>query len=232
MRTLLLLGFPLLLLACAAVGPSSTEAPTPPDDAARAGALVRALAAGDYAAASADFSETMRAALPPGGLAAAWAQNTAQAGAFREIRGVRLDTVPQGRIAVVETAFERAVLDVRVAVLPSGEVGGLFFAPHAPAAAATASPDYTAPTDAPYTAEEVRIPVAGGWELAGTLTVPRGASGPVPAVVLISGSGPQDRDGAMPPVPGYRPFRQIADALGRRGIAVLRVDDRGVGASG
>lgn len=93
-------------------------------------------------------------------------------------------------------------------------------------------PDYSAPADAPYTAIDATVPGPGGHVLAGTLTLPKNASGRVPAVVLISGSGPQDRDGAIPVVPGYAFFRQIADSLGRRGIAVLRLDDRGWGASG
>jgi dienelactone hydrolase len=96
----------------------------------------------------------------------------------------------------------------------------------------TERPDYSALADAPYTAVDVTVPTPGGYTLAGTLTVPKNAAGPVPAVVLISGSGAQDRDAAMPAVPGYRFFRQIADTLGRRGIAVLRLDDRGWGASG
>jgi dipeptidyl aminopeptidase/acylaminoacyl peptidase len=51
----------------------------------------------------------------------------------------------------------------------------------------------------------------------------------VPAVITISGSGPEDRNGTPPSIPGWRPFYQIADTLGRRGIAVLRIDDRGLG---
>jgi hypothetical protein len=100
-----------------------------------------------------------------------------------------------------------------------------------------AAPDYSAPVGAPYTAQTVRFPVATRpasdtvW-LAGTLTVPQGTETPVPAVVLISGSGAQDRDSYAPIADGWRPFRQLADSLGRRGIAVLRFDDRGVGASG
>jgi alpha/beta superfamily hydrolase len=54
----------------------------------------------------------------------------------------------------------------------------------------------------------------------------------VAAIVTISGTGPQDRDEMHPSLPSYRPFRQIADSAGRRGIAVLRMDDRGVGRSG
>ncbi len=89
--------------------------------------------------------------------------------------------------------------------------------------------DYSPPPGAPYEAREVRIP-AGDHVLAGTLTVPRG-SGPFPAVVTITGSGPQERDESLPGVAGYAIFRQIADTLSRRGIAVLRYDDRGIGAS-
>lgn len=92
--------------------------------------------------------------------------------------------------------------------------------------------DYSPPAGAPYTAEEVRVPTPAGHTLAGTLTLPLGARGPVPAMVMITGSGLQDRDEAIPIIRGFRPFREIADALGRRGIAVLRMDDRGVGGSG
>ena len=63
--------------------------------------------------------------------------------------------------------------------------------------------------------------------LAGTLTLPS-AEGSFPAVLLLSGSGPQDRDEA---VFGHRPFLILADYLTRKGLAVLRVDDRGVGGS-
>ncbi len=64
-------------------------------------------------------------------------------------------------------------------------------------------------------------------QLAGTLTLPRQVR-PCPAVLLISGGGAQNRDGM---ILGHRPFLVLADYLSRRGIAVLRADDRGVGAS-
>jgi dienelactone hydrolase len=93
-------------------------------------------------------------------------------------------------------------------------------------------PDYSAPAGAPYTAEEVTVPTRAGHSLSGTLTIPRGTAGRIPAVVTITGSGQQDRDEALSILPGYRPFRQLADTLGRRGIAVLRLDDRGINGSG
>jgi pimeloyl-ACP methyl ester carboxylesterase len=81
----------------------------------------------------------------------------------------------------------------------------------------------------PYEVEEVAYEnPSAGITLAGTFTRPRGG-GPYPAVLMITGSGPQDRDET---VMGHRPFLVIADHLTRNGVAVLRVDDRGVGGSG
>ncbi len=80
----------------------------------------------------------------------------------------------------------------------------------------------------PYNEEEVKYENrAAGITLAGTLTLPDG-EGLFPAVILISGSGPQDRDEA---IVGHRPFLVLADYLTRQGVAVLRFDDRGVGKS-
>ena len=80
----------------------------------------------------------------------------------------------------------------------------------------------------PYIDEEVTYQNAkDAVTFAGTLTMPR-TGGPFPAVLLITGSGSQDRDES---VFGHRPFLILADYLTRRGIAVLRVDDRGVGGS-
>jgi len=81
----------------------------------------------------------------------------------------------------------------------------------------------------PYREEEVRFDnKAAGISLAGTLTLPQGA-GRFPAVILISGSGPQDRNETLL---GHKPFEVIADHLSRNGFAVLRYDDRGVAGSG
>ena len=80
----------------------------------------------------------------------------------------------------------------------------------------------------PYEALDVEFdnPEAG-IRLAGTLTIPA-SDGPHPAVALLTGSGPQDRDET---VFGHRPFLVLADYLSRRGIVVLRFDDRGIGQS-
>lgn len=79
----------------------------------------------------------------------------------------------------------------------------------------------------PYRSEEVEVASAPGVTLAGTLTIPEG-EGPFPAAVLVTGSGPQDRDEALL---GHKPFLVLSDYLTRHGIAVLRYDDRGVAKS-
>jgi len=94
------------------------------------------------------------------------------------------------------------------------------------------APEYRRPQDPrrPYPYDEVEVTVenaAGKNRLTGTLSVPR-EKGPHPAVLLITGSGQQDRDETLL---GHKPFLVLADHLTRQGIAVLRVDDRGIGGS-
>lgn len=79
----------------------------------------------------------------------------------------------------------------------------------------------------PYATTDVTVASVPGVTLAGTLIMPPG-KGPFPAVVFVTGSGPQDRDEALM---GHRPFLVIADYLARHGIASFRYDDRGVAKS-
>lgn len=123
------------------------------------------------------------------------------------------------------------------AVVPAQNVRFVRLASRPAAAGSDASgaaARYAAPAGAPYTARDVVVPTPGGFPLAGTLTLPEWASAsrPAPVVITISGSGPQNRDSELPGITGYALFRQLADTLGRAGVGVLRLDDRGVGASG
>jgi dienelactone hydrolase len=88
-------------------------------------------------------------------------------------------------------------------------------------------PPYAAPPDGAYRASDVSIRAPQGHTLAGTLTTPLHGK-LVPAAVLITGLGPAERNGGAPP---WMPLRDLADTLTRAGIAVLRVDDRGIGKS-
>jgi hypothetical protein len=88
-------------------------------------------------------------------------------------------------------------------------------------------PPNASPPDSAYRAVDVSIRAPAGHVLAGTLTRPKGP-GPFPSVVLITGLSPNNRNEGQPP---WMPLRDLADAFTRRGMVVLRVDDRGVGAS-
>jgi len=170
-------------------------------------------------------------------------------------RTARDEVVPVGLVAGAPAAFNRYSLQLGPSTLilwsdDSGRVA-LLYSPAqniivvredlqsfgGPLRAKLASvkglvPDYSAPVDAPFTAEEVKVK-AKDLVLAGTLLVPKNAKGRVPAIVMSTGSGQQTRDSELnlPGLEQYRPFRQIAEAVASRGIAVLRADDRGVGES-
>ena len=149
------------------------------------------------------------------------------------IDAVRLEMKP------VQAVFEGVLNKERTELTGKFSQGGQEFpltfkrGEHAAAMPPKPKPDYSAPPDAPYIAEEVVVKTPAGHTLAGTLTLPKDASRakPVGAIVTVTGSGPQDRDENIG-LQGFRPFRQLADALARRGVAVLRMDDRGTGASG
>lgn len=99
------------------------------------------------------------------------------------------------------------------------------------AATASAAPNRPQVPEKPYPYHEEEVTyrnMDAGVTLAGTLTLPQG-QGPFPAAILVSGSGAQDRDESLM---GHKPFLVLADHLTRKGIAVLRYDDRGVGGSG
>lgn len=139
------------------------------------------------------------------------------------------------------------VIEVEVALAPDGDTTYLVLLQGAPDefealreevllpaidAFAPLAPDPTPdPSTLGYTVEDITFTGGSeGVELAGTLTRPS-TPGPHPAVVLMSGSGAQDRDESLRPISTIKPFALIADALTLAGVTVLRYDDRGVGGS-
>jgi uncharacterized protein len=135
------------------------------------------------------------------------------------------------RDGILET-FREQTCEPSVVVL-STPGGWVFCAPGAPAFVNAQFPGVVSGDSTLFVRcrAEIEVRVAhGDIVLAGTLSLPP-LPPPFPAVVLISGSGPQDRDEAIETLPGYRPFRWIADHLQAEGVAVLRYDDRGVAQS-
>lgn len=211
----------LLLVASPAFAtskPTSTADAGASDDIA--GSLLSAMKAQNYAAAYAMFDETMKSAVSEEKLRAVW---SAQLGTYGPMVSwtITQRTQAQGldiRIALVK--FDHGQLQATVAVHPdTREVAGFVLKP-APASAKPAPPAaYVHPSD--FRASEISIGSAP-FVLGATLTEPVGL-GPFPAVVLVHGSGPQDRDET---IGGNKVFKDLAEGLASRGIVALRYDKR------
>jgi uncharacterized protein len=181
--------------------------------------LVVQLVRGEYGAAEATFTPSMAQAVPEAKLRETWEKLREQVGEFRRRTGTRVQKVRALEAVIITAEFERGTLDLRVVVDSADRIAGFFIQAAVPTGAA-ALPPY-APQPGTYTERDIVVG-APGWPLAGTLMVPR-SSAPVPGVVLIQGSGPQDRDETIGP---NKPFRDLALGLVAQGIAVLRYDKR------
>jgi dienelactone hydrolase len=177
--------------------------------------LTERLAAGEFEAVSAAFLASARDDLPPERLSQAWALQTAGKGTFRGVESVERSTSEGRPVTEVTAGFEAG----RVRALwffARGEPSGVRFR--------QVEATYTPPAYVDGTAfEERRLTLeTPACDLGATLTVPDGADR-VPGVVLVHGTGPQDRDLSVGP---NRPFRDLAWGLASRGVAVLRYDKR------
>ncbi|WP_305805489.1 alpha/beta fold hydrolase [Stenotrophomonas sp. YIM B06876] len=208
MRLLRLLAIALLML-----GSSAALAADPAQ--AIAARLLDQLDAGNYAGAEAGFTPEMAAAVPAATLKAIWESLPAQMGAANG-RGAAQTTTQQGMsVVVIRLRFANGELDTQTVVDGQGRIAGFRITPAAPPPAAAPA------ADAGFHEIEFSIPAKPG-ALPGTLAMPDG-TGPFPAVVLVHGSGPQDRDETIGP---NRPFLDIARGLAAQGIAVLRYEKR------
>lgn len=199
-RRLLMLG--LTLLACPAIAADPQQV---------ANRLLDHLQAGQTTDAEAMFTAQMAEAVPAEKLGTLWNS----LGTLQE-RGTAQVSTQQGlQLVVVPLQFSSGGVVAQVAVDAQDKVAGLMLRP---AAAEKAAPP---PADARYSEVEFSVPQARG-ALPGTLALPKG-KGPFPAIVLVHGSGPQDRDET---IGGSRPFLDVARGLAAQGIAVLRYDKR------
>ena len=173
--------------------------------------LLDHLQAGRMAEAEAMFTPQMARAVPADKLQGLWHS----LGELKQ-RGAAHSSEQQGvHVVEVPLQFASGAVVAQVAVDAQDKVAGLMLRP---APAAKAAPP---PADANYAETEFSVPQARG-ALPGTLALPKG-KGPFPAVLLVHGSGPQDRDET---IGASRPFLDIARGLAAQGIAVLRYDKR------
>ncbi len=215
-----------LAIAAGTASLAARQAPPPgPDFVALGRAAVGELSAKTFDKFIARLDPKVGAALTEPKLAALWTQITTQSGEFKSVLNARVEMAQGAHVVTVNCAFEKQNLGLRVAFNDDQKIVGFFIVPPDPLPTARRAQEPVAPL--PYREEEVGYSASVSVQLAGTLTIPAG-KGPFPGVLLVTGSGPQDRNES---IAGHRPFLVLADYLTRRGIAVLRVDDRGVGRS-
>ena len=175
----------------------------------------------DYAAAFEKHGPQMQAAFPKSKMEEVWKALIAQVGPFQKVTSATSQEKSGYQVVVLTSQFEKALLDVTIPIDPMGRVEGLFFAESKPS---SATEEWTSPAYANSSSfQEKEVTVGSGeWALPGTLTLPKG-NGPFPAVVLVHGSGPNDRDESVGP---NKPFRDLAWGLASQGVAVLRYEKR------
>ena len=163
-----------------------------------------------------EFNAKVAALMSAAQLREAWMTLQKQAGPFQAILDEQVTTPSPGITAVVlGCRFEKAVLNVMIAFDAENKIGGLRIAPRSPPA-----PPAPPPASAKFKEEAVTVG-SGEWALPGTLSMPDGPTSG--AVVLVHGSGPNDRDETIGP---NKPFRDLAWGLADRGVAVLRYEKR------
>lgn len=182
---------------------------------ARATALLNAMDAGDYAAAEAMFTAGMAEAVPAERLRGVWESLPSQAGPAQGRGEPAVADADGTTLVVVPLHYAKAELLAKVAVTADDRIAGFMVQPAPPPAAAAPA------DDAGFSERELTVG-DGERVLPATLALPDGA-GPFPAVVLVHGSGPHDRDESVGP---NRPFLDIARGLAAHGIAVLRYEKR------
>ena len=177
--------------------------------------FVTQMAEGQFDKAVEPFDQTMSQALPAEKLKPVWDGLIKENGAFQRTAETRTEKYLQYDMVFVTCEFQHGILDAKVVFASGNKITGLFFLP---------AGKYKPPSYADFSKfEEKEIQIGKGiWSLPGTLSLPKG-DGPFPAVILVHGSGPLDRDETIGP---NKPFRDLAHGLASRGIAVLRYEKR------
>lgn len=170
----------------------------------------------DFTSATSNFDDQMKAALIESKLQESWQNLILDAGILLQVEIESTMEMENYRIVVVRCQFQRNIVDVRVVFNENRQISGLNFTPtnfeYHP-------PDYI--NESAFDELDVTIG-KGKWALPGTLTLPKD-TGPFPGLVLVHGSGPNDRDETIGP---NKTFRDLAWGLASKGIAVLRYDKR------
>ena len=180
---------------------------------------LKALTGGKHQAFIDASTRQMRDALTPEKIDMIWKGLIEAHGPYQGETAASVTRKQDFAIVVFSCAFERTNLEITITIDGNDKVAGLFFRP-IESTVPYSSPPYVDP--AKFEETPMTIVADRRFPLPGTLALPKG-TGPFPGVVLVHGSGPNDRDET---IGGSKPFKDIAQGLASRGIAVLRYDKR------
>ncbi len=198
--------------------PTAAHEPTIDKVQAAAKDFVDQLAAKKFTAATETFDSAMTKAMTSTQLQETWAAVVSSVGEYESQAAVRHQAAGQYDIVFVNCKFAKTSLAVRVVFDKQQKIAGLFFAPVSEAQEHKVA-DYVDPH---AFADSDVIIGDDPWQLPGTLSIPK-SKPPMPALILVHGSGPNDRDET---VGANQPFKDLAGGLATLGVAVLRYDKR------
>ena len=175
------------------------------------------LKAGKYHLAEGLFAPEVQEMLPEGALKEMWESLTSDLGLLKEAKDYRVTVEGGYQMVYARYEFEKAEFKAKLAFSTEGKIIGFQLLPSSQVG--YSPPDYV--EEDKIIEREVVFGIPG-WELPGTLTLPQG-EGPFPALLLVHGSGSNDRDETLL---ANKPFRDLSWGLASRGIASLRYDKR------
>ncbi|HML05203.1 MAG TPA: DUF3887 domain-containing protein [Methanobacterium sp.] len=170
----------------------------------------------DFKTATSKFDDQMKTVINEAKLQEIWQNTIADAGTLLQMDVTKTAEMEGYKVVIIKCEFQRTIIDIQIVFNEQGQISGLNFIP---TETEYHPPEYVDES----TFHEIDVTVGEGkWALPGTVTLPNG-SGPFPGVVLVHGSGPNDRDETIGP---NKTFRDLAWGLASMGIAVLRYDKK------
>lgn len=192
---------------------TAAEQELPSEQVKLAKSLIAQLSTGEFEKVVESFDVTMKRVSPANTLQEAWSRMIKQYGSWKRTLQTRTEKLQQYDVVYVTCEFEKSTLDIKIVLSEKSEVAGLFFVP------SYRVPSYVDPSKF----EEKEIEFGDKrWRLPGTLSLPKG-NGPFPVIILVHGSGPNDRDETIGP---NKIFKDLAQGLASRHIAAFRYEKR------
>ena len=173
------------------------------------------LAKEEFADAHSYFDPSVNTQLTEEQLGVIWKKLNAQVGKYQRVMGIRTEAKKEFELVFLSCSFENALLDMQLNFNPQGNIIGIYFIP-------PSSKEETETVETEHFKEDKFTIESGDYKLPAVMTYPKHGD-KFPVVILVHGSGPNDKDGTIGP---NKPLRDLAHGLAQKGIASFRYDKR------